>query len=322
MKQDYQEGSTVKQGDLLFEIDPRPFQAVLDQALAKQQQDEAMRGKTELDVKRFTPLAESKSISQETLDDAVQANLAAKSAIVADKAAVETAQLNLGFTKIISPVDGVAGIALAQPGDLVGPGTSALTTVSTLNPIRVYFNISEQFYLKFFHPSARASADIEPRESVPLELILADGSVYPRPGKWIITGRQVDVSTGTLQVAASFENPGNFLRPGQYALVRAKTETRKGALLVPQRAVTELQGAYQVAVVDATNTAHIRTVHVGQQIGSDWLVESGLQPNERVVAEGTQKAREGTKVEPEPYQASSTDKQAGITTTNTAAKQE
>jgi membrane fusion protein (multidrug efflux system) len=312
----------VKQGDLLFQIDPRPFQAVLDQALAKQQQDEALRGKTELDVKRFTPLAQNKSISQETLDDAVQANLAAKAAIVADKAAVETASLNLGFTKIISPVDGVAGLAQAQPGDLVGPGTSVLTTVSTVNPIRVYFNISEQFYLKFFHPSARTSGETEPRESIPLELILADGSVYPRPGKWIITGRQVDVSTGTLQVAAAFENPGNFLRPGQYALVRAKTETRNGALLVPQRAVTELQGAFQVAVVDATNSTHIRTVHVGPQIGSDWLIESGLQPNERAVAEGTQKVRDGTKVEPEPYQAPPTDKEAGITTTNTAAKKE
>ena len=313
MKQSYQEGGTVRRGDLLFEIDPRPFQAALDQALAKEQQDEAMLGRTEVDVARYTPLAKTKAVSQEQLDYAVQANLMAKAAVVADKAAVETARLNLGFTRITSPVDGVAGVAQAQIGDLVGPNTAVLTTVSTLNPIRAYFNISEQFYLAFFRPSAPRPGERPRQEDVPLQLILSDGSVYPAPGKWIITGRQVDVTTGTLQVAAEFDNPGNFLRPGQYALVRAKTETRRGALLVPQRAVTELQGAWQVAVIDEASVAHIKTVRVGEQIGTDWLIESGLQPNDRVVAEGTQKIREGTKVNPEPFAPSEAGKQPART---------
>jgi len=315
IKQNYREGGTVKLGDLLFEIDPRPFQAALDQALAKQQQDEAMLDKTDLDVKRYTPLAKTQAISQEQLDDAVQAQLMAKAAVTADKAAVESARLNLTFTKIISPVDGVAGVARAQIGDLVGPSAGPLTTVSTLNPIRVYFNISEQFYLAFFRPAEPPAAERARQEDIPLQLILADSSVCPAAGKWIITDRQVDASTGTLQVAAEFENPNNFLRPGQYAMVRARTETRKGALLVPQRAVMELQGAWQVAVIDAANIAHIKTVRVGQQIGSDWLIENGLQSQDRVVAEGTQKIKEGTKVDPEEFAPAQADKQPGAAPT-------
>jgi membrane fusion protein (multidrug efflux system) len=297
-KQDYREGSVVKQGDLLFEIDPRPFQAVLDQAIAKQGQDQAMLEKTELDVKRYAPLAKTQAISRQQLDDAVQSNLMAKAAVTADKAAMESAQLNLGFTKITSPVTGVAGLAQAQIGDLVGPNTSVLTTVSTVDPIRVYFSISEQFYLAFFRPSATPDTGRIPLHEIPIELMLADGSVYPAPGKWIITGRNVDSSTGTIQAAAEFPNPGDYLRPGQYALVRARTETRLGVLLVPQRAVTELQGAWQIAVVDAADNAHIKSVRVGQQIGTEWLVESGLQAKERVVVEGTQKVKDGVKVEP------------------------
>jgi membrane fusion protein (multidrug efflux system) len=308
IKQNYREGATVKQGDLLFEIDPRPFQAVLDQALAKEQQDEAALGKTDLDVKRFTPLARTHAISQQQLDDAVQANLAANAAVVADKAAVETARLNLGFTRIISPVDGVAGVAQAQIGDLVGPSTGVLATVSTVNPIRVYFNISEQFYLGFFRPAGSTAGESLRQEDIPLQLVLADSSVCPSQGKWIITGRQVDSTTGTLQVAGEFDNPNNFLRPGQYAMVRARTQVRKGALLVPQRAVMELQGAWQVAVIDATNTAHVKTVQVGRQIGSDWLIESGLKAGDRVVAEGTQKIKEGTKVEAEEFAPAQADK--------------
>jgi membrane fusion protein (multidrug efflux system) len=301
LKQDYVEGGPVKKGDLLFEIDPRPFQAALDQALARQQQDEAMVGKTELDVNRYTPLAKEQAVSQQELDDAVQANIGAKASVVADKAAVETARLNLSFTKITSPVDGIAGLALAQIGDLLGPGGSVLTTVSTVNPIRCYFNINEQFYLSFRreHPS---TAD----DDIPLELILSDGTVYPKRGKWLFTSRQVDINTGTLQVAAEFTNADNILRPGQYALVRAQTEMRKGALLVPQRAVTELQGSYQVATVDQDNKAHIKTVQVGQQIGADWLIEKGLAPNDRVVAEGTQKIKEGGVVDPQPFAATET----------------
>jgi membrane fusion protein (multidrug efflux system) len=301
LKQDYAEGGKVKQGDLLFEIDPRPFQAALDVALGRLAQDQAMLGKTDLDVKRYTPLAKEQAISQEELDDAVQSNLAAKAAVTADNAAVENAKLNLGFSRITSPVDGIAGVAQAQIGDLVGPGTSVLTTVSTVDPIRAYFNISEQFYLTYGRQFATTGEMAAHQSAIRLELILSDGSVYPKPGRWFFTGRQVDINTGTLQVAALFDNADSVLRPGQYALIRAQTETRKGALVVPQRAVTELQGNYQVATIDDQNVVHIQTVKVGDQVGTDWLVESGLQPNERVVAEGTQKIKEGTKVEPQPY---------------------
>lgn len=299
VKQNYQEGGPVKAGDLLFEIDPRPFQAALDQAMAKQKQDEASLAKTKQDVDRYTPLAKEKAISQEQLDDAVQANLGSKASVVADEAAVETARLNLGFTKITSPVDGIAGLAQAQIGDLVGPGTGALTVVSTLNPIRAYFSISEQMYLALFKP-AQSNGLAARLEDFPLQLILSDGSIYPRAGRWIILNRQVDPNTGALQAAADFDNPGNFLRPGQYARVRVRTEVRRGALLVPQRAVNELQGVYQVVVVGANNVAHVKSVQVGQQVGADWLIESGLQANDRVVVEGLQKAKDGTQVEPEP----------------------
>jgi len=253
LKQDYAEGGSVKQGDLLFEVDPRPFQAALDQALARLEQDQAMLGKTELDVNRYTPLAKEQAVSQQELDDAVQADLMAKAAVAADKAAVESARLNLGFTRITSPVDGIAGLAEAQIGDLVGPGSAILTTVSTVDPIRVYFNISEQFYLAYRRQQATSEEKMSPESDIPLELILSDDTVYPRSGKWLFTSRQVDINTGTLQVAASFENPDYVLRPGQYALVRARTKMRKGALLVPQRAVTELQGYYPVATVDQEN---------------------------------------------------------------------
>ena len=305
MKQDYVEGSKVQKGDLLFEIDPRPFQAVLDQALAKQAQDQAMLGMTEIDVKRYGPLAKEQAVSQQELDNAVQSNLMAKAAVVADQAAVESARLNLGFTKITSPVDGIAGIAQAQIGDLLGPGGSNLTTVSTVDPIRAYFNINEQFYLAYSRLH-KASAEVD----IPLELILSDGTVYPKPGKWLFTSRQIDSSTGTMQVAAEFANPDDLLRPGQYALVRAKTETRKDALLVPQRAVTELQGSYQVATV-ATNKILIKTVQVGRQIDSDWLIDSGLAPNDQVLTEGIQKITNGMLVDPQPLDSTQTNTSAG-----------
>jgi membrane fusion protein (multidrug efflux system) len=301
LKQDYLEGGKVKQGDLLFEIDPRPFQAMLDQGTAKLAQDQAALGKTDLDVKRFTPLAKDQAISQEELDDAVQSNLMAKAALAADKASIEGARMNLGFTKIVSPVDGIAGTALAQIGDLVGPNSGVLTTVSTVDPIRVYFNISEQFYLSNFRQYTNNQARAAHNADLQLELILSDGLPYSRRGKWVFTDRQVDVNTGTLQVAAAFDNPDGELRPGQYALVRAKTEVRPNALLVPQRAVSELQGVYQVATVDEQKKAHIKTVKVGVQMGGDWIIESGLAPNDRVIVEGTQKVKEGTEVDPEPF---------------------
>ncbi|MGA2748036.1 MAG: efflux RND transporter periplasmic adaptor subunit [Verrucomicrobiota bacterium] len=301
MKQDYVEGARVKQGDLLFEIDPRPFEDRLNQATARLAQDQALLGKTELDVKRFTPLAKGQAISQEELDDAVQSNLMAQAAVAADKAAISNAALDLSFTKITSPVDGIAGLALAQIGDLTGPSDGVLTTVSTIDPIRAYFNISEQFYLTYRRKFASAEERAASESAMRLDLILSDGSVYPRPGKWLFTGRQVDVNTGTLQVAALFDNPDLLLRPGQYALIRAQTQLRKGALLVPQRAVMELQGACQIAIVDDHDTVHVKTVQVGDQVGTEWLIEAGLEPGQRVIVEGTQKVKEGTVVEPEPY---------------------
>jgi membrane fusion protein (multidrug efflux system) len=313
IRQDYAEGGAVKQGDLLFEIDPRPFQAALDQALGRLAQDQAQFGKTELDVKRYTPLARDQSISQQELDDAVQANFAAKAAIQADKAAVESATLNLGFCKIISPIDGIAGTAQAQIGDLVGPGSAVLTTVSTIDPMRVYFSISEQSYLAFCHQFTNAADRAAYRSDMELRLILSDGSTYPAPGKWFFTSRQVDVNTGTLQIAGLFPNSDYILRPGQYALVRAKIETRHGAMLLPQRAVMELQGSYLVASVDAQNKVHIKPVKVGEQVGNDWLIERGLAPDDRVVAEGTQKIKEGTEVDPQPYVAGLTNAAGPVT---------
>jgi len=312
-KQDYAEGGAVRKGDLLFEIDPRPFQAALDQALGKLAQDQAQVGKTELDVKRYTPLARDQDISQEELDDAIQANLMAAAAIQADKAAVESATLNLEFCKITSPIDGIAGTAQAQIGDLVGPSGAALTTVSTIDPMRVYFSISEQSYLAFCHQFTNAAERAAYRVEMELQLILSDGSTYPSPGKWFFTSRQVDVNTGTLQIAGLFPNPDYILRPGQYALVRAKTETRHGAILLPQRAVMELQGSYQVATVDAQNKVHLKSVQVGEQVGNDWLIEKGLEPDERVVAEGTQRVKEGTVVDPQPYKAPKTSDAARMT---------
>jgi membrane fusion protein (multidrug efflux system) len=301
IRQDYAEGGAVKKGDLLFEIDPRPFQAVLDQAQGRLAQDQAQYGKTQLDVKRFTPLARDQAISQEQLDDAVQANLAAQAAIVSDKAAIETATLNLGFCRITSPIDGIAGTAQAQIGDLVGPGTAVLTTVSTVDPMRVYFSISEQSYLAFCNQFTNAEQRGAYRSEMALQLILSDGSTYHAPGKWLFTSRQVDINTGTLQIAGLFPNPDYVLRPGQYALVRTKIETRRGAILVPQRAVMELQGAYQVVTIDTENKAHVKSVRVGDQVGNDWLIEKGLAPEERVVVEGTQKVKDGTIVDPQPY---------------------
>ena len=299
LAQNYAEGSEVKKGDLLFQIDPRPFQAGLDQAQAKLAQDQAQSGKTELDVKRYTPLAQEQAISQEQLDDAVQANLAAEAQIKADEAAVENAQLNLGFTKITSPVDGLAGIALAQIGDLVGQSGSVLTTVSTIDPIKVYFQVSEQSYLTFWRQFIAAGNGAKPNAR--LQLIFADGSVYPEKGKFFFADRQINPNTGTLQIVGLFPNTNFVLRPGQYGRVRAQTQTITNALLVPQRAVTQLQGSYQVTIVDATNTAHLQTVNVGEQIGPDWIIESGLKPGDRVVVEGTQKAKEGMVVNPIPF---------------------
>ena len=298
LAQNYAEGSQVKMGDRLFQIDPRPFQAALDQVQAKLAQDQAQLGKTELDVKRYTPLAKEQAISQEELDDALQANLAAKAQVKADEAAMETARLNLDFTKITSPIDGLAGRALAQVGDLVGPSSSVLTTVSTLDPIKVYFQISEQSYLNFWrHHAAGSGAET----NLELQLIFADGSVYPRPGKFFFADRQVNPNTGTLQIVGLFPNADSILRPGQYGRVRAQTHTATNALLVPQRAVTEMQGTFQVMVVGETNAVRLQFVKVGEQIGANWIIENGLKAGDRVVVEGAQKVKAGTVVNPQPF---------------------
>lgn len=338
IKQNYREGMPVRKGDVLFEIDPRPFQAALDQAhgqLAQVQsqvlqsesqviQAQANLGKAELDVKRDTPLVEARAIPQSQLDTEIQAKAASEAAYQASKAAVEnskaavksaraavaTAELNLGFTKVLSLVDGVAGIAQIQIGNLVTPG-SVLTTVSQVNPVRVYFPISESEYLNIadkIKPGAVGDL-LRDTRAVPLELILTNGSVYPHKGRVIFADRQVDAQTGTIRIAGAFPNPGNILRPGQFGRIRALTSVRKSALLVPQRAVTDMQGQQQVAVIGANNKVSIRNVTLGQQYETYWVVEKGLKEGERVVTEGIAKAQDGGTVTPKPAKQASAAKQ-------------
>jgi membrane fusion protein (multidrug efflux system) len=311
LRQTYTDGAFVKKDQLLFEIDPRTFQAALDQtkgqlanAEGQLAQAQANQIKAQNDVNRYTPLAKEQAIPQQDLDNAIQANVAAKAQVDAAKAQVqaakaqmESAQLNLGFTKVLSLIDGIAAIAQAQIGDLVSP-TSLLTTVSTVDPIKIYFPVSEREYLDYIkeHPD-------EEKRHLALEMILANGSVYPQPGRTTLVDRQIDVKTGTLRVQGVFPNPGNVLRPGQYARIRATTSTRRGALLVPQKAVSELQGNYQVAVVGSDNKVQIRPVKVGERVGTEWIVEQGLKPSDRVVAEGIQKVRAGEAVNPTPLKA-------------------
>jgi len=298
LKQDYKEGSAVARGDPLFEIDPRSFTAALSQAEGQLAQAQAQLGKAELDVKRYTPLAREKAISQEELDDAEQGRLAATAQVASAHAAVDQARLNLGFTRVVSPIDGIAGLAQAQIGDLIGPTTGILTTVSTVDPIKAYFPISEQAYLEF---RRRAPDAPSLPTGIEFELVLSDGTIYPRKGEFFAIDRQVDGNTGTLRVAAVFPNPDGLLRPGQFARVRAVVSTVKGALLVPQRALSELQGGYQLATIDAENHAHIVNVKVGETAGSLMVIETGLHPGDRVVVEGLQKAKEGAVVNPLPF---------------------
>jgi len=345
VEQAYREGSFVSKGQLLFRIDPRPFQATLDQAsgqLAQSQGQleqaramlaqaeaqvavaEANQHRTQLDVDRYVPLAQREAITQQDLDNATQNNLAAKAqlqaaraqvetataqiaaakaAIKSATAAVDTAQINLGFTQLTSPIDGIPGIAQLQIGALVSPASGTITTISTLDPIKVYFTASEQEYIDFarrFPTAELRQAELSQRV---LELILADGSVYPQKGKFYFADRQVDVRTGAIRLAGLFPNPGNSLRPGQYGRVRMVVRTQPGALLVPQRAVTELQGTRQIAAVDVDNTVNIRVVKLGETIGSEWIVNEGVKPGDRVIVEGLQKVRQGMRVNPKPYQA-------------------
>ena len=298
----FDEGSFVRKGDLLFQIDPRPFEASLAESKGQLKRAEAQFLKTDLDVKRDTPLAKAKAISQKDLDDSIQLNAAAKGSLAAAKAAVEQAQLNVTFTRIEAPIDGVTGIAKAQIGDLVGPTTGPLTSVSTVDPIRVYFPISEQEYLRVAEKIQASYKDMKTPRHDQLELILGDGSVYPHKGNFLLADRQVDVKTGTIRVAALFPNPGNILRPGLFARVRAVTKTKPGALLIPQRAITELQGQFQLAVVGPDNKIEIRSVKVAERTGALWVIDQGLQPGERVVVEGLQKVKAGMTVNPKPYQ--------------------
>ena len=299
IKQNYSEGTVVRKGQVLFEIDPRPFQAALDQAKAELAQAVAQLGKSTIDVERDTPLAEKKAVPREKLDTEIQAKLSAQAAVAAGEAAVERAELDLGWTKVTSLVDGIAGIAEVQMGNLVGPQVR-LTSVSQVDPIKVCFPVSEQEYLRAKHLSS-AGQPMDLFNASP-ELILADGTVYPHKGKILMTDRQVDTNTGTIRLIAGFPNPGNVLRPGQYGRVRIQTGTEKGALLVPQSAVKELQGGYQIAVLGADRKVNIRPVKAGEKVGTMWVIESGLNPGDQVVVEGTgnQFVKDGTVVVPKP----------------------
>ncbi len=371
LHQTYKEGAFVKKGELLFEIDPKPFQAALDQASAKVlqfegqvaqatsqisqaeaqvaqansqvmqaqaqlAQSQANQVKTQLDADRETKLVQSGVVSQQEYDNAVQANLATKAQVNAAEAGVEaaraqltqakaqvntakagvaaakglletakaevnTAIFNLGLTKIVAPIDGVAGIAQAQVGNLVSPASPSLTTVSTVDPIKVYFTLSEQEYLRFTKRNlleARPGASVTQME---LELTLADGTIYPQKGSFYLADRQVDQKTGAIRIAGVFPNPGNVLRPGQYGRVRAVTATKNDALLVPQRAVTELQGSYQVAVIGSGNRVEFRPVKVGARIDSMWIIEDGLKTGETLIVEGLQRVKPGVVVNPKPF---------------------
>ena len=304
LKRNYDEGMLVHKGDILFVIDARPFQAALEMTQAQQAQAEAQLTKTSLDVERDTPLAREKAIPQAQLDNDIQAKAAAKAMVDAAKAKVEEARLNLEFTKVRSLVDGIAGLAQGQIGDLVGPST-VLTSVSQVDPIKAFFSISEQEYMK---ASARISAIatgklmISENDKV-LDLVLGDGSVFPHKGWFVLADRQVDPKTGTVRIAGAFANPGNILRPGQFGRVRTVVYVAKGVALVPQRAVTEVQGSYQVAVVGGDKKVSIRPVKVGERVGSMWIIPEGLKPGEQVIAEGTQKAKAGTVVNPKPFRS-------------------
>jgi RND family efflux transporter MFP subunit len=307
LSQNYKEGDPIRKGDLLFEIDPRPFQAALDQAKGQLAQAEARLGKTALDVKRYEPLVKDKAISQEEYDDAVQANLEANAAVVVTKAQVEQAELNLGFTKIISPIDGIASIATGQIGDLVGPNTGELTTVSTIDPIKAYFNVTEQAYINFTKLFVTERDRNERLAKLEIDLILANGEIYPIKGRIYAADRQISPTTGALRVAASFPNPNGALRPGQFGRIRVKFDEANAALLVPQKAVSELQGKYQIAIVDAESKVHIQPVRVGERTGMLWVIQEGLKPTDRVIVEGLQKVREGiqvttTNAPPDPVQ--------------------
>ncbi|HTP67220.1 MAG TPA: efflux RND transporter periplasmic adaptor subunit [Geobacteraceae bacterium] len=318
IRQDYNEGDMVRKGQLLFEIDPRPFKAALDQAEGALAQVQALHDNASANLSRVKPLAAQNALSKRELDDAVASEASARAQVVAAKAAVEKARLDLGFTRITSLIDGMAGIARAQVGDLVGPAVQGgeLTTVSTINPIKVYYTVNEQAYINFMRSYSSEAAGFEEAKKLRVELILADGSLYPQTGRIYAIDRQVDVRTGTLRVAALFPNPTNLLRPGQFVRVRVLIGTKQGALLIPQRAVMELQGSYQVAVVSQDDKIEIRPVTPGERVGTLWVIDKGLKPGEQVVAEGVQKVKPGILVKPRPFTPMTT----GISGTGAASQ--
>jgi RND family efflux transporter MFP subunit len=317
IKQNYREGAQVAKGQVLFEIDPRPFQAALDQAkgqLAQAQgqvlQAQAQLGLDEINVRRDTPLAQARAIAQSQLDNDVQRKaqteatvLSAKASVAAAEAALENAQLNLGFTHVRSLITGVAGQATTQVGNLVNT-QSVLTSVSQLNPIKVYFSISDAEYLALVQRARDGGGDLLKSETaIPLTLTLANNEVYPLKGHIEFVDRQMNAQTGAIRIAATFPNPNNILRPGQFGRVRGETQLQHNALLIPQVAVQELQGLQQVYVAGSDDKAHLTTVQLGPEIGANWLVEGGIAPGARVIIDNLQKLREGAPVNPHPAPA-------------------
>lgn len=301
LKQNYEEGRPVKKDAILFELDDRTYKAALADANARLAEAKANLGKTEADVARLGPLLQSRAVSQQDYDNAVQANLANKAAVAAAQATVDKAALNVSFTSIKSPVDGVAGLAKAQVGDLVTPGNMELATVATVNPIKAYFTVSEQEYLRYRQEHPEAPQGRAAGGGKTFEIILSDGTLYPHKGTFYAADVTVNPGTGSLRLCALFDNPDQLLLPGQYARVRSEMRYVKGALTVPQRAVNELQGIAQIGVVTADGKASVRRVKTGPRIGSDWLIEEGLQAGDKVIVEGFLKIRDGLPVTAVPF---------------------
>jgi len=300
LKRLYMEGSFVQKGQAMFQLDQRQAQAALEQTKGQLEQARALLSQAQIDVKRFTPLVAQKAVSQAELDKATSMERSGQAQVQAAQAAVDNAKLNLGWTTVTSPISGIAGIAKVGIGDLMTPNT-VMSTVSTVDPIYVDFSISEQDYLRFIKSGTGRQAGAD------LQLILGDGSTFPHSGHALLVNREMDLRTGTIQVRAEFPNPGNLLRPGQYARIRAVTEQRKNALLIPQKAISELQGVYQVGVVGADNKVAIRAVKPGPQFGDMWVIESGLQPGDKVVVDGLQRIRDGMTVSPTPFKDTQAD---------------
>lgn len=303
MKQIYEEGGRVKKDDVLFELDDRTYKTALADALGKLEQAKANLGKTEIDVARLGPLLQTRAVSQQEYDAASQSNIANKATVASAQAAVDKAQLNLNFTKILSPIDGIAGLAKAQVGDLVTPGNMELATVATVNPIKAYFTVSEQEYLRYREDHPNEPQGRKGGENQEFQLILSNGSVHPHKGKFFASDVSVNASTGSMRLCAIFDNPENILRPGQYGRVQSVMKVVKDAIVIPQRAVNELQGIRQVAVVTPEGNASIRNVRTGPRVNSGWLIEEGLKPGDKVVVEGFLKVREGIKVNAVPFGA-------------------